>query len=523
MVRPIPFAVLRMPQVHGGRLGLLAAWVAAITLATPTLLAADLPRATSESQGVPSSAIVAFIDAAEKIDQMNSFILVRHGHVIAEGWWAPYAAEDPHVLYSLSKSFTSTAVGVAIAEGKFTLDDPVLKFFPDQAPANPDENLKAMRVRDLLNMNTGHLAADVPAIDFATKGSVVHDFLARAVSVKPGTHFVYNTPATYMAGAIVQKTTGQKVNDYLRSRLYEPLGIDFPRWGETAEGMNQAGFGLNIHTEDIAKFGQLYLQKGRWGEGADAKQLLPAAWVELATSKQCSNGSNPDSDWEQGYGYQFWRARHNIFRGDGAFGQYCIVMPEQDAVLAITSGVADMQGVMNAAWDNLLPGLKSNKPLPADDVGHKKLTDRLAALEVPPQAGEPTSPLAASLSGKTFSFPQNPRGIESIRFDFTGDAATIKLTARGKEFSIPVAHGKWTKGATSPRLTDRGADDQEAKSAATGAWQGTNAYAAKIVEYETPFYKSLLARFAGDEIILDVHDNVSFLPVPPPLLIGKVK
>jgi CubicO group peptidase (beta-lactamase class C family) len=487
--------------------------------------AADLPRDTPESQGVPSSAVLAFLDAAEKIEQMNSLMLVRHGRVIAEGWWRPYAAEDPHVLYSLSKSFTSTAVGMAIAEGKFSLDNPVLQFFQEEAPAKPDELLKQMRVRDLLNMNTGHVAADVPEIDFATKESVVREFLHRPVTVKPGTHFVYNTPASYMAGAIVQKTTGQKLNDYLQTRLYEPLGIEAPRWGETAEGMNQAGFGLNLRTADVAKFGQLYLQKGRWGEGEDAKQLLPAAWIELATSRQCSNGSNPESDWEQGYGYQFWRCRHGLYRGDGAFGQFCIVMPEQDAVVAITSGTSDMQGVMNAVWTHLLPAMASDEPLPTDEAAATRLAERLAALEVAPQKGEATSPLADEVSGKSFRFPENERTIESLRFDFEGEDAMITLRARGKEYKFPASHGQWKRGGVAPRLPVemRRADDVDAKCAATGGWQGTNAYAVKIVQYETPFITKLVARFAGDEVVLELQDHVQFGQVKAPMLVGRAE
>ena len=143
-----------------------------------------------------------------------------------------------------------------------------------------------------------------------------------------------------MLSAIVQKATGQTVLDYLQPRLFEPLGIEQPTWETSPQGISTGGYGLSIRTEDIAKFGQLYLQKGKW----QGKQLVPASWVEAATARQTSNGSNPNSDWDQGYGYQFWRCRHGAYRGDGAFGQYCIVLPEQDAVIAITSGVRGHAG-----------------------------------------------------------------------------------------------------------------------------------------------------------------------------------
>ena len=352
-----------------------------------TSTAAELPRSTPEAQGISSAALLKFVEEADReIDAMNSVMLVRHGQVVAEGWWTPYAPEDRHMLYSLSKSFTSTAVGMAIAEGKLSLDDTVLSFFPDDAPAEPSDNLKAMRVRDLLTMSTGHHEADIQKFSFtATDEPLTKKFLAMPVAHKPGTHFVYNTPATYMCSAIVQKVTGEKVADYLRPRLFEPLGIEEPIWGDSPQGVTLGGFGLNVRTEDIAKFGQLYLQKGKWQD----RQLLPADWVELATSRQVSNGSNPASDWEQGYGYQFWRCRHEFYRGDGAFGQFCIVMPQYDAVLAITSGVRDMQAVMSLAWEHLLPAMGSER-LPEDAAAQESLKSRLAALQLRPPAGSPT-------------------------------------------------------------------------------------------------------------------------------------
>ena len=314
----------------------------------------QLQRTSPESQGIASAAILRFVEAAEsQIHELHSFMLLRHGSVVAEGWWSPYSPEHPHILFSLSKSFTSTAVGLAVAEGHFTVDDPVLSFFPDDAPAEVSANLAAMRVRHLLSMSTGHDEDTTGPITARPDGNWIKGFFEEPVLHEPGTHFLYNSGASYMLSAIVQKTTGMKVIDYLRPRLFEPLGIDNPTWQECPQEINVGGWGLNIRTEDIARFGQLYLNKGIWGE----RRILSEAWVEEATSYQVSNGDDPESDWAQGYGYQFWRCRHNIYRGDGAFGQYSIVMPEQDAVLAITGGVGDMQQPLNLVWDILLPAM----------------------------------------------------------------------------------------------------------------------------------------------------------------------
>jgi CubicO group peptidase (beta-lactamase class C family) len=286
---------------------LLVLWAGlTIVQASPT----GLPRSSPEAEGVSSTGIRAFVEVADRnVHTLHSVLVVRHGKVVAEGWWKPEAADKPHVLHSLSKSFTSTAVGLAVHEGKLSIDDPVLSFFPDDAPAQPSDKLKAMRVRDLLTMTSGQEVE----VKFNTNTPWVRSFLAHPVPFKPGTHFQYNTPGTHMLSAIVRKVSGQTVLDYLRPRLFEPLGIENPEWGTSPQGNTLGGWGLYLRTEDIAKFGQLYLQKGQW----EGRQLIPAAWVEQATSKQVSNGSDPTKDWDQGYGFQFWRCRHGAYRGDG--------------------------------------------------------------------------------------------------------------------------------------------------------------------------------------------------------------
>lgn len=321
----------------------------------------SLPRSTPEAQGVSSSQILEFIEAAhQQVNSMHSFMLVRHGHVVAEAWWDPETADKAHVLWSLSKSFTSTAVGFAVAEGKLKVDDLVLPFFPDDAPAEPSANLKAMTIHDLLSMSAGHQ----DELNWREAPDWAKAFLAHPVPHKPGTHFRYNTPATYMLSAIVQKVTGQTVLEYLKPRLFEPLGIVDPQWDNSPQGISIGGYGLFVRTEDIAKFGQLYLQKGKW----NGRQLISEEWVQQATSKQVTNGNDSDSDWNQGYGYQFWRCRHNAFRGDGKDGQFCIVLPDQDAVIAITANTGNMQGELDLVWDKLLPAFKDEalKEAPAE-------------------------------------------------------------------------------------------------------------------------------------------------------------
>jgi hypothetical protein len=364
-----------------------------------------------------------------------------------------------------------------------------------------------MRVSDLLRMSTGQQSEPPRTADQPWTKT----FLAQPVPFKPGTHFLYNTSATYMLSAIVQKVTGKTVLDYLGPRLFEPLGIDHPTWEKSPQGISAGGYGLSIRTRDIASFGQLYLQKGKW----QGKQLVPESWIEAATARETSNGSNPKSDWDQGYGYQFWRCRHGAYRGDGAFGQYCIVMPEQDAVLAITSGVKDMQAVLNLVWDKLLPAMKS-APLPADDAAREKLerTLKVLSLRAPQGTGSP-----AKVSGKTFVFPANKRKLESITLTGDGKDGAVTLVARvdGVEQKIVCGCGTWQKG----RMAWGTFPAQPA--AASGAWTEDGTFTSKVCFYETPFTITLSLKFTGNEVSITSESNVGFGATKDPSLVGKAE
>ena len=480
--------------------------ILALGIAIVSTSAADLPRSSPESQGIPSPAVLSFVEAADKsIDSLHSVMIVRHGHVVAEGWWAPYDSKTRHQLYSLSKSFTSTAVGLAIAEGKLS-DDELLKLFPDDAPASPSANLKGMRVRDLLRMNTGHQSEPQLKADEAWTKT----FLAHPVPFKPGSHFLYNTPATYMQSAAVQKATGKTVLDYLKPRLFDPLGIEDPTWEKSPQGISTGGYGLSIRTEDIAKFGQLYLQKGKWGD----KQLVPAAWVEEATARQTSNGSNPKSDWDQGYGYQFWRSRNGAYRGDGAFGQYCIVLPEQDAVIAITAGVGNMQAVLDLVWDKLLPAMKDSK-LAEDAANSTKLAAALKALTIKVPEAKSTAP---KIAGKKFTFPTNPRKFESLTLETDEKSGRTALVFQvdKSERKIDCGSGAWQPGKLA-----WGRFAEASPMSAAGAWIADDTFKARICFTETPFVLTVKLKFTGNEVRVDSELNVGFGVTKDEPLVGK--
>ena len=479
-----------------------------LTLSSTVSLAGELPRSSPEAQGVSSVDLLSFVEALDAAgdptvaDGLHSVMVVRHGQTIAEGWWAPYKPQLRHQLYSLSKSFTSTAVGIAAAEGKLRIDDPVLKFFPTEAPADPSAHLKAMRLSDLLRMATGH-QGEPPHL---RNGPWVEQFLAHPVPFKPGTHFLYNTPATFMQSAIVQKATGEKVLDYLGPRLFSPLGIEGPTWEESPEGISVGGFGLSVRTGDIAKFGQMLLQKGTW----EGRQIVPAAWVEEATSRQVANGSNPDSDWDQGYGYQFWRCRHGAFRGDGAFGQYCIVLPEEDAVVAITSGTRDMQRVLDIVWKKLLPAFRA-VPLPADDAAAARLTAKLAALQVPLP---PVGILPQGLAGRRYDFNDNGAKLAAVAIEPGAEGDTVVLVADGREQRIPCGRGAW-------RASDVAWGGMPSRPAAVAGGWAQDTFTLRICFVETPFVITVRLTMMDEDVRMVSEANVGFGSVKQPDLVGK--
>jgi len=454
---------------------------------------------TPEEQGISSRSILKFIEAMEEAqpDAIHSVMIRRHGKIVSQGWWAPYAPETPHLLWSLSKSFTSTAIGLAQDEGLLSIDDQVISFFPEDVPEEVSNNLKAMRISDLLRMNTGH--AVEPSFRNMQSDNWVEAFLAHKVDYKPGTHFKYNSMATYMCSAILQKVTGMTMLDYLTPRLFEPLGIQKPSWESDPMGINVGGWGLSVTTEDISKLGQLYLQKGKW----EGKQLLSEAWVDAASSNQTSIGSNPESDWDQGYGYQFWQCRHNAYRGDGAFGQYCLVMPEQDAIIAITAGSDDLQGILNVVWEYLLPAMEAES-LPPDESGLDELNQKLKHLAISYVKGEESSPVASKVSGKTYTLEQNRQSIESITFDFEKSPTEITIITAQGEQTIGAAFSSMEKGIMpNPQLVSD-------KVAVNGAWESPDTYVVNLIYYETPQSKKHTFTFQKKSLLWDTEQKASF-------------
>lgn len=352
--------LLKSPEVAG------AIQERGIRLIDINTLTKQLPRGDASPK--MAKAAEKYLEAVAKAGQdLHSIMVVKDGNVVFEKWMSEGKEDVPHILNSVSKTFTSMAVGLAISEGRLSLDEKLVDIFPEYCPENPSDYLKEINVEHLLTMNCGHSTDPTRKIWNNTEESWVKLFMEYPVTHKPGTIYCYNSLGTYVLSAIVQKRTGEKIADYLYPRLFRPLGINNVSWAESPEGINTGGWGLYLKTEDLAKMGLMILQKGKF----NGKQVVPADWIEAASAAQVPcvpAGMNSDdadklrkvaktSDWLQGYGYQMWRSRYNSFRADGANGQYILVIPEKNAVVVTTANIQDMQSELNLIWKHIYPAL----------------------------------------------------------------------------------------------------------------------------------------------------------------------
>lgn len=477
--------------------------------------------------GIHPKSILKFLERIKEENlRVHSFILMRHDAVLAEGAYAPYSLSEPHMLFSLSKSFTSIAIGFAVQEGLLKVEDKVLHFFQGKLPSKPCENMEKMTVKNLLTMNTGHDVEPFFLLPEKEK-DWVYEFLTSYVAVEPGSHFLYNTTATYMLSAILQEVTGGTTFDYLKTRLFQPLDFSKDIWWETSpQGITVGGVGLNITTEDIAKFGSFLLHKGTY----KGKQLLNKQWFDEAAAPWSDNSMNEFEDWTQGYGYQFWRCvPTNVYRGDGAFGQYCVIMPDQDMVLAMNSGESQMHRILTIFWEEILAKV-SEVPENTESIDEyqNKLESKLSGLclecyyeKVEPNCNELIIP--KHVIGKKYEVSNNPFNISKITF--SKESREVE-----KYFLSLEIGGRWSAAALSKDNFTHGILDLTSekevtqlkfwslysglfeKIAVKGCTQNNTLYI-DMAFVNTPFQDTWEIQFHGDGFNAHVKRNVGFKDV----------
>jgi len=448
-----------------------------------------LPRATPSSLGVSARGIIDFIDQIESLEfDLHSLMIVKSGQLVAEGWWAPYKSTAPHLLYSLSKSFTSTAVGIAEHEGLLSIDDTVVSFFPDKVGSEIHPFTAELTIRHLLAMASGHVVDTWGAI--STDGpDMVRNFLAIDPTEPPGTHFCYNQGCTYTLSAIISKVTGGTLFEYVKSRLLSPMGIETAEWLTTPEGITQGFSGLYLESESIAKFGVLQLQLGEW----NGQRLVPAQYLKTAHEKHVENLESSESpDWQQGYGFQFWVCRNDAYRGDGAAGQLCVVIPRYEAVIVCTAALADMQTELDAVWEHLLPALTGS--FETDAASDEELSQRLKNLtsrssDQVTTDGPPSATFVRS--GSVAPFTEHLR---ALRVESLGDSLSLTVVTNNGEHSFFLTAHEWSEGTLQSR------HQPFSEVAVRGGWVASDCFIAEVVWPTSPHRLSLRAQINVESV-----------------------
>jgi CubicO group peptidase (beta-lactamase class C family) len=395
------------------------------------------PNNAAAVRAATTSLIAATGD--ENID-LHSILVMQRGEMLAEHYLEPFGPDIPHRMYSVTKSFTSSAIGLAVGEGRMTVDDRIVDIFPELVPHDVDPNTAGLRVRDLLTMTAGHVnyrgTAHRPSVTVAR-------FIAEAAGVAPGSRFDYSNPSSYMLGAIVERVTGMAMPDYLKPRLLDPLRIELRHWVKSDEGVTNGGWGLHLTTRELSRFGQMLLQNGQW----EGKQLLPESWVAEATGKRTPSWGNAGmGDWVEGYGYQYWRGRHNSVRADGLLGQFCILLRDHDALVVTTAGTMSTQRLLDLVWEKLVPALAGGGS-PGNESGFPVLATAAA-----------TSPRAAELNGRRFALGEpflpptrtfgNQLTLDAIACEPGPDDAALLLTDSLATYRLPIGINRWASGAS---------------------------------------------------------------------------
>ena len=497
----------------------------------------QLVRSTPEREGVDSRSIDVFLNTVEHRGfELHSFMLCKGSSVVAEGWWSPYRAGRQHMLHSLTKSVASMGVGIAIEQGHFNLDTQVISLFPNELPPQVSPNLEMMTIRHLLTMTTGH-ATGISGGEWRTiRTSWVKEFFKEPVVEPPGSRFIYSSASSYMLSAIVQKTTGRTLRDYVDEFVFRHLDIDNFEWDASPEGITSGGNGLSLTTEAIAKIGILHLQLGNW----DDKQVLPKAWVEAATSPHLKDvwmgafdGKRMQAGGEEsaraggerhhGYGYQWWMGPAGAYYAYGLFGQYCVVLPRENAVIAFTAALpAPESRLLELVWSDLVPAL-AGRQTGSNGADATLLTKRLANPAFAPRPYR-TSDLARQISGGTYLFEHNADEAISCSLTFTNDTCLFVLVDARGSHTVKVGLGFWIEGQTTMTGNKLHHEYQppHLEVTASGTWPSEDVFEMTWIYPETAFRDSVRCTFAGNRISIDRWVNVNTSATVRPTVHGSL-
>lgn len=384
-------------------------------------------KVSPESCGISSEDLLKFIEGMEdlpEIKETHGFMVLRHGKLVTEGYFAPYTEDMPHSLFSSTKTFVQLAIGFMVQEGLIDIEDKISDYFTDRLPENISDANKNLLIRHLLMMATGHRGQPLHQGGDFTDMTLdkVNEFFETELYIEPGIEFQYDNIATYVLSSLVSKLTGNNVAEYLKPRFLDPLGISIDYYSANADDVCIGYAGFRIKLEDFAKVGQFFLNGGVW----EGKRLLSEQWCKQATAKHTDCNGPCGEDWNQGYCWQMWRGRHNTARLCGAFGQMCVIAPDQDMIFATFSGsnFNKLQYILNNFYDNVYLKIK-DEPLEENPIGNIKLENKIDSLKLV-DVFAPVSKRAEILNGKELKFEKRGR-YDRLKLDFNGDVCKVTL------------------------------------------------------------------------------------------------
>ena len=459
-----------------------------------------LPRTSAGSAGLSASAIEDLLRAMESAGlELHSFMLARRGQVVAEAWWHPYGTERVHMMHSVTKALTSTGVGVAVHDGLFSLDDRVISFFPERAPADLSGHLAQMRIRDLLTQTSGHDHGVSGSVWRSIATSWIDEFLKIPVKHLPGTHFQYSSATSFMLSAIVTRTSGQSLQDYLAARVFEPVGMRSVLWDMGPEGINPGGNGASMTSEDLLRLAILYAADGCW----NGNRILPEGWVAAASQAAASRP----------YGYHWWVwPEQPGFFAFGAFGQYAFVFPEHELALVTTAAVPGSIsrpdiGIPPLVWEylpSLIAGADSSSE---SELSLTRYTQSrslsLGGVDVPDNQ-------ACTVNGLRFKAESNADDICAIRIDFNGSSCCVQFEYRHHTHSINAGLDRTYVESTTTLPgagLHHGYEPGQLATVAWGYWHEPNVFTLKCQYIETAFCDTFI--FAFDKGVLNMQRSVN--------------
>ncbi len=453
-------------------------------------------NATPESCGVHSRDIINFIEKMckpQKNQETHSFMLMRHGKVLFEGYFSPYGENTEHTLFSISKSFASIAIGYLAEEGKVSVDDYICDYFPELLVDGINPENKKIKIRDLLSMSFGQTGGAVHDTSESEKqnNAMLYDFFYRVKDIECGEQFRYDSYGTYMLAALVFKLTGKNIAEYIYPKLFEPLDIKPPYYVKDEIGISIGYSGIRLKMRDLAKVGDTLLNNGKSGD----MQLIPEDWVKTMLQKKIDTTDViTGPDWKEGYCYQLWRGKYNTSRLCGAFGQMCVIMPDYDAIFVIFSGYDNdkLFNILDAFYENIMFKME-DEPLEENSEDYNKLNTLLSSLNLVYNFSS-NSPMEEIINGKEFEV-EKKRGYNKVRFDFNQGTVTTTLISDEGNFSFCAGFNKEIFGEINGTHFIPMENYDIATTVATACWKTPNMLEVTLRLIGTPTILKISAEF----------------------------